>query len=117
MTEQQVAAPRRLIELTVDGESCRVPEGSTVLAACTAAGRDIPTLCYGDTLTPKNACRVCVVEVDGSRRIGAVVLASGRSGDGGAHRHRANAAFTAHGARVLGQRERSLDRARMSIAG
>ena len=69
MTEQPVAAPRRLIEITIDGASHRVPDGSTVLAACTAAGRDIPTLCYGDTLTPKNACRVCVVEVDGSRAL------------------------------------------------
>jgi predicted molibdopterin-dependent oxidoreductase YjgC len=69
MTEQPVAPPRRLIEITIDGESQRVPEGSTVLAACTAAGVDIPTLCYGDTLTPKNACRVCVVEVDGSRAL------------------------------------------------
>jgi predicted molibdopterin-dependent oxidoreductase YjgC len=67
MTEQRVAAPRRLIELTIDGESYRAPDGSTVLDACKSAGRDIPTLCYGDTLTPKNACRVCVVEVDGSR--------------------------------------------------
>jgi len=24
-------------------------------------------LCYGDTLTPKNACRVCMVDVEGSR--------------------------------------------------
>ena len=69
MTEQPVAAPRRLIEITIDGEPHRVPEGSTVLAACTSAGRDIPTLCYGDTLTPKNACRVCVVEVEGSRAL------------------------------------------------
>jgi len=69
MTEQRVAAPRRLIELTIDDESYRVPDGSTVLDACKSAGCDIPTLCYGDTLTPKNACRVCVVEVDGSRAL------------------------------------------------
>jgi predicted molibdopterin-dependent oxidoreductase YjgC len=69
MTEQPVAPPRRLIEVTVDGESHRMPDGSTVLDACKSAGRDIPTLCYGDTLTPKNACRVCVVEVDGSRAL------------------------------------------------
>ena len=69
MSERRVAAPRRLVELTVDGEPCRVPEGTTVLAACVATGRTIPTLCYGDTLTPKNACRVCVVEIDGSRAL------------------------------------------------
>ncbi len=27
----------------------------------------MPTLCFGETLTPKNACRICVVELDGSR--------------------------------------------------
>jgi predicted molibdopterin-dependent oxidoreductase YjgC len=42
-------------------------EGTTILAACRATGRELPTLCYGDTLTPKNACRVCMVEVEGSR--------------------------------------------------
>src|SRR6185437_14776679 len=26
-----------------------------------------PTLCYADTLTPVNVCRVCVVEVEGAR--------------------------------------------------
>ncbi|MCG5220948.1 2Fe-2S iron-sulfur cluster-binding protein [Streptosporangium soli] len=57
--------PRRLVEITVDGEPVRLPEGSTILDAC----QDTPTLCYGDTLTPKNACRVCVVEVEGSRTL------------------------------------------------
>ncbi len=63
----RVAPPRRLVELTVDGEAVQVPEGSTLLDACRLVGREIPTLCYGDTLTPKNACRVCMVEVEGSR--------------------------------------------------
>lgn len=61
--------PRRLIEITVDGEAMRVPEGDTLLDACQSAGKDIPTLCYGDTLNPKNACRVCVVEVEGARTL------------------------------------------------
>ena len=63
----RVAPPRRLVALTVDGETVQVPEGSTLLEACRSVGREIPTLCYGDTLTPKNACRVCMVEVEGSR--------------------------------------------------
>ncbi|MFG1702510.1 2Fe-2S iron-sulfur cluster-binding protein [Nonomuraea sp. M3C6] len=61
--------PRRLIDVEIDGEDVRVPEGSTILDACQAAGKDVPTLCYGDTLTPKNACRVCVVEVEGARTL------------------------------------------------
>ena len=53
--------------LTIDGSAVRVPAGSTVLDACRAAGNDQPTLCYLDNLTPVNVCRVCVVEVEGSR--------------------------------------------------
>ncbi len=60
-------APVQQITITVDGEEVSVPEGSTILTACNAAGKDTPTLCYGDTLTPKNACRVCMVELEGSR--------------------------------------------------
>jgi predicted molibdopterin-dependent oxidoreductase YjgC len=56
-----------MVELTLDGQAVRAPEGSTILDACAAAGTVVPTLCYGDTLTPKNACRVCMVEVEGSR--------------------------------------------------
>jgi len=60
-------APRRLIDLEVDGENVRVPEGSTILDALRGKGVDTPTLCYADNLTPVNACRVCVVELEGSR--------------------------------------------------
>jgi predicted molibdopterin-dependent oxidoreductase YjgC len=45
----------------------RAREGETILDACRRSGLDLPTLCYGETLTPVNACRVCVVEVEGSR--------------------------------------------------
>ena len=58
---------RRTVELEIDGEKVRVAEGSTILDACQQRGEEIPTLCYGETLTPINACRVCVVEVEGSR--------------------------------------------------
>lgn len=67
MSVVPVAPPRRLIDLEVDGRTVRVPEGSTILEACRAEGVDTPTLCYADNLTPVNACRVCVVEVEGSR--------------------------------------------------
>jgi predicted molibdopterin-dependent oxidoreductase YjgC len=62
-----LAPPKRLIDLEVNGKTVRVPEGSTILDACRAEGVDTPTLCYADNLTPVNACRVCVVEVEGSR--------------------------------------------------
>jgi predicted molibdopterin-dependent oxidoreductase YjgC len=68
-TTTLIAAPKRMIELTVDGESVRVLDGSTILDACRQLGIDTPTLCYGDTLTPVNVCRVCVVELEGSRTL------------------------------------------------
>ncbi len=55
------------IELTIDGQAVTVPAGSTILDACRAQGIDTPTLCYLENLTPVNVCRVCVVEVNGSR--------------------------------------------------
>ena len=69
MTAVSLAAPRRMVEVTIDGEPVRVFEGATILQACAARGIDTPTLCYGETLRPVNACRVCVVELEGSRTL------------------------------------------------
>jgi predicted molibdopterin-dependent oxidoreductase YjgC len=56
-----------MIDITVDGEAVAVVDGATILDACRKLGRPIPTLCYLETLHPVNACRVCVVELEGSR--------------------------------------------------
>jgi len=55
------------IELKIDDRVVTVPAGSTILEACRSQGIDTPTLCYLENLTPVNVCRVCVVEVTGSR--------------------------------------------------
>jgi predicted molibdopterin-dependent oxidoreductase YjgC len=55
------------IELIVDGKPVAVARGATILDACAQAGIETPTLCFLQTLTPVNACRVCVVELEGSR--------------------------------------------------
>ena len=55
------------VELTIDGDTVSAPSGATILQACRELGLGIPTICQLDTLTPANACRVCVVEVEGSR--------------------------------------------------
>jgi predicted molibdopterin-dependent oxidoreductase YjgC len=61
--------PPRTVALTIDQRPVEVPEGSTILDACAKLGIDTPTLCYGETLTPANACRVCVVELEGARTL------------------------------------------------
>jgi predicted molibdopterin-dependent oxidoreductase YjgC len=61
--------PARLVALTIDEQQVEVPEGATVLDACDKLGIDTPTLCYGETLTPANACRICVVEMEVARTL------------------------------------------------
>jgi predicted molibdopterin-dependent oxidoreductase YjgC len=60
-------APRPLVALTIDGRAIEVPGGTTILGACQQLGIDVPTLCWLETLRPVNACRLCVVEVEGAR--------------------------------------------------
>ncbi len=55
------------LALTIDGQAVTAPTGSTILDACRSQGIDTPTLCYAENLTAVNVCRVCVVEVAGSR--------------------------------------------------
>jgi predicted molibdopterin-dependent oxidoreductase YjgC len=61
----EVARPA--VNLTIDGREVAAPAGATILEAARSAGFDIPTACYLENLTPVNVCRVCVVEVAGSR--------------------------------------------------
>ncbi len=58
---------RPRLALSIDGQPVEVEQGATVLDACRQAGVEVPTLCYLETLTPINACRVCVVEQEGAR--------------------------------------------------
>lgn len=55
------------VTVKIDGADVSVDEGATILDACNAHGIDTPTICYAENLTPVNVCRVCVVEVEGSR--------------------------------------------------
>ncbi|HWX56010.1 MAG TPA: 2Fe-2S iron-sulfur cluster-binding protein [Verrucomicrobiae bacterium] len=63
------ARPVRQIEIQIDGRTVSVPEGSTILDATRKLGLDTPTLCFLESLTPVNVCRVCVVELEGSRTL------------------------------------------------
>src|SRR5579864_1397968 len=62
-----VGLPKKLVKVSIDGQEVEALEGATILDACRRLQVDTPTLCQLDTLTPVNVCRVCVVEVEGSR--------------------------------------------------
>jgi predicted molibdopterin-dependent oxidoreductase YjgC len=66
---KRAVSTTRDVEISVDGRAVSVPEGSTLLEACRKLGVDTPTLCYLENLTPVNACRVCVVELEGARTL------------------------------------------------
>jgi len=58
------------VTLTIDGITLSVPVGTTILKAAEQAGvHDIPTLCYHEACTSNGLCRICVVEVEGSRTL------------------------------------------------
>jgi len=66
-TDQKRRSSTHTVTLTIDGQSVTVREGTTVLEACRGIGIEIPTLCFLETLHPVNACRICVVEMEGAR--------------------------------------------------
>ena len=53
--------------MVIDGNEIRFEPGETVLQAAARAEIEIPTLCYDPRLDPAGACRMCMVEVEGSR--------------------------------------------------
>ena len=57
------------ISLTIDGKKVTGHEGDTVLDVCRNNGIDVPTLCEMKGLTNVGACRMCVVDIEGERRI------------------------------------------------
>ena len=71
MSHEHETAPVTVTPVTVrvDGAEVEVAPGSTLLAACRSLGVDTPTICWAENLTPVNVCRVCVVEVAGSRTL------------------------------------------------
>jgi predicted molibdopterin-dependent oxidoreductase YjgC len=58
-----------MVSVTIDGKKVSVPEGATILEACTTNGVETPTFCWAPNLTPVNVCRICVVEIEGARAL------------------------------------------------
>ena len=63
--------PKRIsdktVNLTIDGVSVSVPEGTSVMHAASLSGVTVPKLCATDSLEPFGSCRLCLVEIEGRR--------------------------------------------------
>ncbi|MFC2040397.1 2Fe-2S iron-sulfur cluster-binding protein [Chloroflexota bacterium] len=57
------------VNLTINGQEVSATKGQTILQAAEANNIFIPTLCYVKDLLPTGSCRLCVVEVAGSRTL------------------------------------------------
>jgi CRP-like cAMP-binding protein/Fe-S-cluster-containing hydrogenase component 2/ferredoxin len=57
------AVPANHVQLTIDGISVSVPQGTTIFDAARGQGIPIPTLCHQQNENPVGVCRVCVVDV------------------------------------------------------
>jgi NADH dehydrogenase/NADH:ubiquinone oxidoreductase subunit G len=57
------------ITFVFDGRTVTVPAGTTLLDAARAAGIEVPVICYHPHFTANALCRICVVEIEGSRTL------------------------------------------------
>ena len=67
MNDENEGELMREIRVVINGKEMRGQEELTILQAARQIGIEIPTLCYSPDLSPTGACRICVVEVEGSR--------------------------------------------------
>ncbi len=57
-----------MIKLKIDNKNIEVEPGTTILQACEIAGKEIPRFCYHEKLSIAGNCRMCLVEVSGSKK-------------------------------------------------
>ena len=57
------------ISITIDGKTTTVPKGYNIIQAAKKLKIDIPALCYDPNLEIVGACRLCLVEIEGSRKL------------------------------------------------
>jgi NADH-quinone oxidoreductase subunit G len=53
-----------MAKVIVDGIETEIANGSTVLQAAEAAGREVPRFCYHERLSIAGNCRMCLVEIE-----------------------------------------------------
>ncbi len=58
-----------MIRLKINGRDIEAMDGSTILMAALENGIYIPHLCWDKRLAPYGGCRLCIVEVEGQRRL------------------------------------------------
>lgn len=58
-----------MVNISINGKSLQVQAGMTILRAAEEAGISIPHLCYLKGINEIGACRLCIVEIEGTKRL------------------------------------------------
>ena len=58
-----------MVNVTINGQQISVPEGTTIMEAADQVGVKIPHLCFLKNINDIGACRVCVVEIEGTEKL------------------------------------------------
>ena len=58
-----------MVNITINGKALAVKHGTTIMEAATQMGIPIPHLCYLKDINEIGACRMCMVEVEGTDRL------------------------------------------------
>ena len=63
-----------MVTVTIDNKKVRVPKDYTVLQAAREANIEIPTLCFLKDINEIGACRMCLVEIKGGKKLEAACV-------------------------------------------
>ncbi|GMR04553.1 MAG: NADH-quinone oxidoreductase subunit NuoG [Thermodesulfobacteriota bacterium] len=58
-----------MVTITINGQEITVDDGTLILEAARGAGFDIPTFCYQADLMGIGSCRMCLVEIEGQKKL------------------------------------------------
>ena len=58
-----------MVKLMINGQEVLVKEGTSIMDAAEKVGIHIPHLCYLRGLNEIGACRICVVEINGMKKL------------------------------------------------
>ena len=60
-----------MVKVIVDNKVVEVAEGTSAMKACEAAGVEVPHFCYHDRLNVAGNCRMCLVQINKGKKLGA----------------------------------------------
>ncbi|EOD00116.1 NADH-dependent [FeFe] hydrogenase, group A6 [Caldisalinibacter kiritimatiensis] len=77
---EELKVAEEKVTINIDGKDYQVPKGISVLEAARMVNIEIPSLCYLKDINEVGTCRVCVVEIEGTRNLQASCVYPVREG-------------------------------------